>query len=59
MHQQLWRYKVEEKLHLGVSKQKKRFNTTGLQNNESHEEYHLPRSKVMQCWFQISQPYSL
>jgi hypothetical protein len=29
MYQQLWRYKVEEKLYLGVREQK-RFNTTGL-----------------------------
>jgi hypothetical protein len=29
MHQQLWGYKVEEKLYLGVCKQK-RLNTTGL-----------------------------
>ena len=29
MHQQLWGYKVEEKLHLGVREQK-RLNTTGL-----------------------------
>jgi hypothetical protein len=30
MHQQLWRYKVEEKLYVGVRKQK-RLNTTGLE----------------------------
>jgi hypothetical protein len=29
MYQQLWRYKVEEKLYLGVREQK-RLNTTGL-----------------------------
>jgi hypothetical protein len=29
MHQQLWGYKVEEKLYLGVREQK-RLNTTGL-----------------------------
>jgi hypothetical protein len=33
MHQQLWGYKVEEKLYVGVSEQK-RLNTTGLQEHE-------------------------
>jgi hypothetical protein len=31
MHQQLWRYKVEEKLHMGVRKQK-RLKTTDIEN---------------------------
>jgi hypothetical protein len=31
MYQQLWGYKVEEKLYLGVCEQK-RLNTTGLSN---------------------------
>jgi hypothetical protein len=30
MYQQLWGYKVEEKLYLGVREQKKKLNTTGL-----------------------------
>jgi hypothetical protein len=32
MYQQLWGYKVEEKLYLGVREQK-RLNTTALENN--------------------------
>jgi hypothetical protein len=32
MHQQLWGYKVEEKLYLGVREQKKRLNTTDLED---------------------------
>jgi hypothetical protein len=32
MYQQLWGYKVEEKLYLGVREQK-RLNTTGLEND--------------------------
>jgi hypothetical protein len=35
MHQQLWGYKVEEKLNLGVREQK-RLNTTGLEYSSSH-----------------------
>jgi hypothetical protein len=31
MHQQLWGYKLEEKLYLGVREQK-RLNTTGVSN---------------------------
>jgi hypothetical protein len=31
MHQQLWGYKVEDKLYLGVGEQK-RLNTTGVDN---------------------------
>jgi hypothetical protein len=31
MHQQLWGYKVEDKLYLGVREQK-RLNTTGVEN---------------------------
>jgi hypothetical protein len=31
MHQQLWGYKVEEKLYVGVREQK-RWNTTGINN---------------------------
>ena len=30
MHQQLWGYKVEEKLYVGVREQKIRLNTTGI-----------------------------
>jgi hypothetical protein len=33
MYQQLWGYKVEDKLYLGVSEQK-RLNTTGLDKHE-------------------------
>jgi hypothetical protein len=33
MYQQLWGYKVEEKLYLGVREQK-RLNTTGLDDQE-------------------------
>jgi hypothetical protein len=32
IHQQLWEYKVEETLHLGVREQKNKLNTTGLNN---------------------------
>jgi hypothetical protein len=32
MYQQLWGYKVEEKLYLGVREQK-RLNTAGVENN--------------------------
>jgi hypothetical protein len=32
MHQQLWGYKVEEKLYLGV-REKIRFNTTAIENH--------------------------
>jgi hypothetical protein len=35
MHQQLWEYKVEEKLYLGVREQK-RLNTTVLKNTKQH-----------------------
>jgi hypothetical protein len=34
MYQQLWRYKFEEKLYLGVREQK-RLNTTALNNNKT------------------------
>jgi hypothetical protein len=34
MHQQIWGYKVEEKLYLGVREQK-RLNTTGLDDKEN------------------------
>jgi hypothetical protein len=37
MHQQLWGYKVEEKLYLGVREQK-RLNTTGLDYTENGED---------------------
>jgi hypothetical protein len=33
MHQQLWEYKVEEKIYLGL-RERKRLNTTGLENRE-------------------------
>jgi hypothetical protein len=39
MHQQLWGYKVEEKLYLGVREQK-RLNTTALEVN-SHYKQHV------------------
>jgi hypothetical protein len=35
MHQQLWGYKVEEKLYVGVCKQK-RLNTTGVNKSTIH-----------------------
>jgi hypothetical protein len=46
MHKQLWGYKVEEKLHMGVRKQKKkRLNTTDLEDTttnviSSHCSFH-------------------
>jgi hypothetical protein len=36
MHQQLWGYKVEEKLYLGVREQK-RLNATGLDYTASND----------------------
>jgi hypothetical protein len=36
MHQQLWGYKVEEKLHLGVREQKKTLNTAALEDLNPH-----------------------
>jgi hypothetical protein len=46
MHQQLWGYKVEEKLYVGVREQK-RLNTTGLRLHQytayvSHVLEHVP-----------------
>jgi hypothetical protein len=38
MYQQLWGYKVEEKLYLGVREQK-RLNTTGLEHTSSALSY--------------------
>jgi hypothetical protein len=35
MYQQLWGYKAEEKLYLGVREQK-RLNTTGLDSSAAH-----------------------
>jgi hypothetical protein len=43
MYQQLWGYKVEEKLYLGVREQK-RLNTTGLE----HEPERSQRTFVLQ-----------
>jgi hypothetical protein len=40
MHQQLWVYKVEEKLNLGVSEQK-RLNTTALDQGWTTTVSHL------------------
>jgi hypothetical protein len=40
MHQQLWEYKVEEKLYLGVREQKK-LNTTDLENNVPTHGFYL------------------
>jgi hypothetical protein len=39
MHQQLWGYKVEEKLYLGVREQK-RLNITGLEHTISRSTHH-------------------
>jgi hypothetical protein len=40
MYQQLWGYKVEEKLYLGVREQK-RLNTTGLKHSYDSQEKYL------------------
>jgi hypothetical protein len=40
MHQQLWGYKVEEKLYVGVREQK-RLNTTALKRNGLQEVQNL------------------
>jgi hypothetical protein len=43
MHQQLWGYKVEEKLYLGVREQK-RLNTAGLNHTQNRSEvYSTPK----------------
>jgi hypothetical protein len=43
MYQQLWGYKVEEKLYLGVREQK-RLNTTGLVCSQTLYWLSVPRS---------------
>ena len=48
MHQQLWRYKVEEKTYLGVRK-RKRINITGLNNRVQFQigtRYFYPLQRV-------------
>jgi hypothetical protein len=45
MYQQLWGYKVEEKLYLGVREQK-RLNTTGVRFTSQYEE---GRGMFTQC----------
>jgi hypothetical protein len=37
MYQQLWGYKVEEKLYLGLREQKKRLNTTASEDTVSND----------------------
>jgi hypothetical protein len=46
MYQQLWGYKVEEKLYLGVREQK-RLNTTDLEPRLMHE---FPRVYIYVSW---------
>jgi hypothetical protein len=45
IHQQICRYKVDEKLHLGVRERKKKLNTTVLSNGKL---VLLPRSQTFQ-----------
>jgi hypothetical protein len=45
MHQQLWGYKVEEKLYVGVREQK-RLNTAGLKHNDCYMNHMLSRQKL-------------
>jgi hypothetical protein len=40
MYQQLWEYKVEEKLYLGVREQK-RLNTTGLEHIDYNTHFSI------------------
>jgi hypothetical protein len=46
MYQQLWGYKVEEKLHLGVREQK-RLNTTSLDNDNRRDLKILLQNKLI------------
>jgi hypothetical protein len=52
MYQQLWGYKVEEKLYLGVREQK-RLNTTALKYSHGHGKIsstHQQRRKLEKLW---------
>jgi hypothetical protein len=46
MYQQLWGYKVEDKLYLGVREQK-RLNTTGLDNDNPRDLKLLLQNKLI------------
>jgi hypothetical protein len=47
MHQQLWGYKVEEKLYVGVREQK-RLNTAGLHHNGVRPQQFPSRAQLIQ-----------
>jgi hypothetical protein len=54
MYQQLWGYKVEEKLYLGVREQK-RLNTTGLEQSVCHQfhTHWLTSPSILSPWYRV------